>query len=51
MDNPIDTMIIDRLRAQIDELRETCLHWSREYQKLLEENETLRDKLNELQTL
>lgn len=48
MDNPIDTMIIDRLRAQIEELREKCLQWSRMYQALLQENENLRDKFSEL---
>lgn len=51
MENPIDTMIIDHLRAELDNLREVCLEWSRRYSELLQENEELREQLTEYQTI
>ena len=51
MDNPIDTMIINHLRAELDNLREVCMEWSRKYSELLQENEELREQLTEYQTI
>lgn len=51
MDNPITTLQLDHLRAEVERLRNTIIEWSHAYDELVFKNEQLQERINELEEL